>query len=423
MSGRRKTGIVLLVLLIGMVTLFGRCFFANDYRVRSFRMRWLGHTPTVKPIIISLAPTAPPPTISPWSVATVDESMRVFEDIYARANPSVVNIKVVSRATPEFEMDLSETATPDPAREYLIIGNGSGFVYDQRGHIATNYHVVEGAEDIQVVFSDGESFPAKVIGVDKECDLAVVKVYCDPDRLKPLPVGNSEALRVGQRVVAIGSPFDMEGTMTTGIVSALGRLLPSDGAGIGSRKYAIPDMIQTDAAINPGNSGGPLLNLLGEVVGINTAIQSPVAGSSGVGLAIPSNLIAQVIPALVARGEYEHPWIGVSTAALHSSLNEALGLPQDMKGLLVQEVATNGPAQAAGMVVGLSHVSVGDKQFRQGSDIILTVDDRPVSTPNDLLSYLACETEVGQTIRLGVLRDGQTIEVTVDIAAHPPSAD
>lgn len=423
MSGRRKTGIVLLVVLIGMVAVVGRCFFGNDYRVRSFRMRWLGQTPTVKPIIISLAPTAPPPTLSPWTVATADESLRVYEDVYALVNPSVVNIKVVSRATPEFEMDFPEIATPDPSKEYLIIGNGSGFVYDQMGHIATNYHVVEGAEDIQVVFADGESFSAKVIGVDKECDLAVVKVYCDPQRLQPLAVGDSKMLRVGQRVVAIGSPFDMEGTMTTGIVSALGRLLPADGEGIGSQIYAIPDMIQTDAAINPGNSGGPLLNLLGEVVGINTAIQSPVAGSSGVGLAIPSDLIKKVIPALIARGKYEHPWIGVSTTALHSSLNDALGLPQDMKGLLVQEVATSGPGQAAGLVVGLSRVSVADKQFREGSDIILTVDNTPVHAPNDLLGYLARETEVGRTIRLGVLRDGQTIEIVIDIAAHPPSAD
>lgn len=423
MSGRRKTGVVLLVVLIGIVLFIGRCFFGNDYRVRSFRMRWLGQTPTVKPIIISLAPTVPPPTISPWSVATVDESMRVYEDVYARVNPSVVNIKVVSRATPELEMGVPDVATPDPPKEYLIIGNGSGFVYDQRGHIATNYHVIEGAEDIQVVFSDGESFPAKVIGIDKECDLAVIKVYCDPERLVPLTVGESKTLRVGQRVVAIGSPFDMEGTMTTGIVSALGRLLPADGEGIGSHRYAIPDMIQTDAAINPGNSGGPLLNLLGEVVGINTAIQSPVAGSSGVGLAIPADLINKVIPALIARGKYEHPWIGIATVALHGSLNDALGLSQDMKGLLVQEIAENGPGQAAGLVVGSSYISVGDRQFRAGSDVILTVDNTPVSVPNDLLGYLARETEVGQTIRLGVLRDGQTIEISVDVAAHPPSAD
>jgi len=220
---------------------------------------------------------------------------------------------------------------------------GSGFVYDNLGHIITNAHVVDGANKATVTFLDGSQYDAEIIGIDKFTDIAVIKVSEKPRLLHPLQIGDSSQLRVGEHVAAIGNPFGLSGSMTSGIVSQMGRLLPSQDSG-----FSIPDVIQTDAAINPGNSGGPLLNMKGQVVGINTAIQSISGGNTGVGFAIPSNTVSKIVPALIEDGKYTHPWIGITGQDIDPDLAQALQLKQ-AKGFMIITVVDGSPADKAGL--------------------------------------------------------------------------
>jgi len=250
---------------------------------------------------------------------------------------------------------------------------------------------------------------AQIVGTDPGSDLAVISVEDLPVGLLPLSLGDSDALRVGEQVVAIGNPFGLQGTMTTGIVSALGRTLPSQGQFASGGQFSIPSIIQTDTAINPGNSGGPLLNLAGEVVGINTAIESPVRQFSGVGFAVPSDAVARIVPALIERGEFPHPWLGISGADLNSQIRQELGLAQDQWGILVVSVLEGGPASEA----GLKGQDIGE------GDLITRVDGFEIRDFEDLLTYITGETSVGQTITLSVLRDSQQIEVPVELSERP----
>ena len=329
-------------------------------------------------------------------VVTSDLGERLVE-LYEAVNPAVVNIQVQQRAESSFQQD------------QLQFGQGSGFLFDQFGHIVTNFHVVEGAVTLNVIFADGRSSVAQIVGTDPGSDLAVISVEDLPEGLLPLSLGDSDALRVGEQVVAIGNPFGLQGTMTTGIVSALGRTLPSQGQIAGGGQFSIPSIIQTDTAINPGNSGGPLLNLAGEVVGINTAIESPVRQFSGVGFAVPSDAVARIVPALIERGEFPHPWLGISGADLNSQIRQELGLAQDQWGILVVSVLEGGPASEA----GLKGQDIGE------GDLITRVDGFEIRDFEDLLTYITGETSVGQTITLSVLRDSQQIEVPVELSERP----
>jgi len=246
----------------------------------------------------------------------------------------------------------------------------------------------------------------------------VIRVDVNGDLLHPLTLADSEQLRVGDRVVAIGNPYGLEGTMTTGIVSALGRLMPTSQTAEGGR-YTLPDIIQTDAAINPGNSGGPLLDLQGNVVGVNTAITSATGGFSGVGFAVPSSIVAKVAPALISEGYYEHPWLGVTTFTLTPAYNEAAGLSADQRGVLVLEVTRGGPADEAGVQPCDETVEYMGSEAPAGGDIIVGIDGRQVDKFDDLISYLSREVEAGQRITLTVLRDGQTVDLDVTVGARP----
>ena len=292
-------------------------------------------------------------------------------------------------------------------------GLGSGFVYDNLGHIITNAHVVGDANKATVTFLDGSQYNAEIIGTDKFTDIAVIKVSEKPRLLHPLQIGDSSQLRIGEQVAAIGNPFGLSGSMTSGIVSQMGRLLPSQDSG-----FSIPDVIQTDAAINPGNSGGPLLNLRGEVIGINTAIQSMSGEFSGVGFAIPSNTAIKIVPSLIEDGEYHHPWIGISGRDIDPDLARVLEL-KDAKGFLIITVVDGSPADKAGLK-GMTATQVIDgKEYPADGDIIISVDDKEVRKISDILIHLQREKSVGDTMVLGVVRDGEFMHISLELVERP----
>ena len=292
-------------------------------------------------------------------------------------------------------------------------GVGSGFVYDNLGHIITNAHVVDGASKAIVTFLDGSQYNAEVIGKDKFTDIAVIKVSEKPRLLHPLQIGDSSQLRIGEQVAAIGNPFGLSGSMTSGIVSQIGRLLPSQDSG-----FSIPDVIQTDAAINPGNSGGPLLNLRGEVVGINTAIQSRSGEFSGVGFAIPSNTAIKIVPSLIEDGKYHHPWIGISGRDIDPDLAKVLEL-KDAKGFLIITVVDGSPADKAGLKGMTATEVINGREYPADGDIIISVDDKEVRKISDILIHLQREKSVGDTMVLGVLRDGEFMHISLELDERP----
>ena len=317
-----------------------------------------------------------------------------FVGLYERVSPGVVAILIID-----------ENINPN-----FPIGSGSGFVFDKEGHIVTNYHVVENAPDIQVSFTSGIKVRGEVIGTDTDSDLAVIKVDLPEEDLIPVPMGDSDDLRVGQTVVAIGNPFGLTGTMTTGIVSSIGRSLDSLNLSSSGQAFAAGDIIQTDAAINPGNSGGPLLNLNGEVVGVNRAIRTfntnqnldPV--NSGVGFAISGNIVKRVVPSLITEGFYAYPYLGISSwPDIPLSEAERVGLEKTI-GAMITSVVEGGPADQAGL---------------QEDDVILEIDSNEVLNFNEMLSYLFTQTQPGDTVELSVFRDGEIIQIDLTLGARP----
>ena len=289
---------------------------------------------------------------------------------------------------------------------------GSGFVYDTQGHIITNNHVIDGAQIVDVRFVDGNIYSAKVIGTDPFNDIAVLQITDDfsEETLIPLPLANSADLEVGQQIVAIGNPFGLSNTMTTGIVSQIGRLLPNRDAG-----YSIPSVIQTDAAINPGNSGGPMLNLEGQVIGINTAIQSTTGEFSGIGFAVPSNTIKRLVPSLIQDGKYSHPWLGVSGTSLTPDIAKQIGLAKNYHGVFVTTVVPDSPAQKA----GLQEATYNAERILKGGDVIIALDGKIVRDIDDLIIYLAENKVVGDTVSIQVNRAGELVELTASLASRP----
>ena len=292
-------------------------------------------------------------------------------------------------------------------------GVGSGFVYDNLGHIITNAHVVGNANKAIVTFLDGSQYTAEMIGKDKFTDIAVIKVNEKPRLLHPLQMGDSSLLQVGEQVAAIGNPFGLSGSMTSGIVSQIGRLLPSQDTG-----FSIPDVIQTDAAINPGNSGGPLLNMNGYVIGINTAIQSMSGEFSGIGFAVPSNTVSKIVPILIDKGKYTHPWIGITGQDIGPELAKVLDLKQ-AKGFLVITVVDGSPADIAGLK-GTTYTQIIDgKEYPADGDIIISVDDKEVRKISDILIHLQREKSVGDEMVLGIIRDGEFMHISLELVERP----
>ena len=349
------------------------------------------------PAIQSQATLAPLP-VSPDLL----EEQNLLVSLYERVYPGVVSLQV-----------LTENGG----------GQGSGFVFDKEGHIVTNYHVVENASQIEVIFSTGFRTYGEVRGVDLDSDLAVVKVDVPEGTLFPLALGDSNVLRVGQTVVAIGNPFGLSGTMTTGIVSALGRTLPSDRLAPGGGVFNAADLIQTDAAINPGNSGGPLFNLNGEVIGINRAIRTVASNSqgepvnSGIGFAISVNIVKRVAPGIIADGKYDYPYMGIASISEFSiEMIEALKLPQ-FTGLYVTGVQPGSPAEQAGLRAGEEATSI--QGLLAGGDLIIAIDGRAVKTYDELMRYLVSNKGPGDDVVLTILREGEQIEVSLTLDKRP----
>jgi len=354
------------------------------------------------------------------SAGTVFDALEAtLGDIYDQVTPSVVNIQVVQGAAAHPQVPGVPADPGQPEQPYQPRGLGSGFVWDKEGHIVTNNHVVADAEEITVTFLDNTTVPAEVVGTDPQSDLAVIKVDLPPEKLQPVRLADSTDVHVGQLAVAIGNPFGLEGTMTVGFVSALGRSLPVDVSDPMAPVYTIPDIIQTDAPINPGNSGGVLVDDEGRVIGVPTAIESPVRASAGIGFAIPSVIVQKVVPALIERGEFEHPWLGLSGTSLNSELAEAMGLDAGQRGVLVVEVVEGGPAAQAGLRGGTEEIELQGRPVRIGGDVIVAINDQPVAEFEDLVTYLARSASAGETVTLTVLREGRQIEVDVTLGTRP----
>jgi serine protease Do len=342
-----------------------------------------------------------------------------FKELFARAKDSVVQVTV--------------SGMPLSFANNSAFGIGSGFVFDSQGHIVTNNHVIYGGSNVTVTFSNGTIYAAEVVGTDVFSDIAVLKLDSKEEQettqgvekgLIPLPLGNSSMLSIGEEVAAIGNPFGLTGSMTTGVVSGLGRLLPIQTTNIttipGAGAFSIPNIIQTDAAINPGNSGGPLLNKNGQVVGLNTAGLLSGQFSSGIGFSIPSDTLGRIVPALIANGTYLHPWIGVAGPDIIPEIALALGLGE-ARGFLVTEIAPGSPADKSGIRGGDMPVTniTGFEELRLGGDIIMNVDDQKVNKTDDLLSYIETNKQVGDTVTMTILRDGNLIEIDLVLGARP----
>lgn len=349
--------------------------------------------------------------------------------VYTEANPSVVNIQVIQDVSNTQSQGLTLPGLPQLQNPQTTPSQveGSGFVYDSNGHIVTNNHVIENAANIVVTFADGSQSSAKLVGTDPGADLAVIQVQGDFSQLKPLALADFSTVKVGEIAVAIGNPFGLQGSMSTGIVSGLGRMLQTGSDQTQSQtqsstpNFSIPDMIQTDTAINPGNSGGPLLNLTGQVIGVNTAIATTSGTNSGVGYAIPSSIVREIADLLIKNGKVDHAWLGIAGGDLTSNLATAMKLDAGQRGVLISEVVQGGPAEKAGLKGSSTNVTIYGIDVTVGGDIITAVDKVPVKTFDDLLSYIFLHTQSGQKVELSILRDGKPMTVTVTLESRPAS--
>jgi S1-C subfamily serine protease len=393
---RKKLPLSIFTILL-MITLLG----CNLISLPNIRQQEPTSTPppTPTPIVIVVTPTPLPQEM--LEAADVEEQ-RVIA-VYQRTSPAVVNITTqVLRRSFFFGLIPEE-------------GSGSGFVYDGEGHIITNYHVVEDADEIVVSFGGDKELPAKIVGVDPPNDLAVLQVDELPEGAEPIPLGDSDALQVGQRAIAIGNPFgQFERTLTVGVVSAINRTLKTDD------DQVLRGVIQTDAAINRGNSGGPLLDSSGRLIGVNTALFSPTGTSAGVGLAIPVNKLKEIVPELIQNGRFPHPWLGIEGLGyeLYPELAQALDLPVD-QGLLIAQLYRNSPAAQAGLRGATEEVIYRQRWLLVGGDILTAIDSVPLRNWDDLDAYLQEQTEVGQTVTLTIWRGDQEMTIEVKLGEMP----
>jgi putative serine protease PepD len=328
---------------------------------------------------------------------TKDEENNI--SVYQQVGPGVVNVTSVV-----VERDFFLNPIP---RE----GAGSGSIIDTEGHILTNHHVIRDSSKLEVTLSDGSKWPARLVGADPDNDLAVIRIEAPKERLTLIPMGDSSELEVGQKVLAIGNPFGLGQTLTTGIISSLGRSIRS------AMGTPIEDVIQTDAAINPGNSGGPLLDSTGKLIGVNTAIISPTGASVGIGFAIPINTAKRILPELISKGRVSYPWLGASVYSLIPEFAEALGLKVG-RGALIGEVVQGGPADRAGLKGGDKQIRVGNSLIRAGGDVITEVNGQPVSSSDDLIKMIR-DHKPGDRIMAKVLREGEFLEVEVTLDERP----
>jgi serine protease Do len=379
-----------------------------------------GQISSAPSIVLASAPVDVLKTTSIQQVGSNLDPLAAYQDtleqIYQKVNPSVVNVEVSATVASPFFGRRSQGNGGQIQQTAL----GSGFVWDNQGHIVTNNHVVDGADKITVTFADGTVANAKVVGKDVNSDLAVIQVNVPAGEPSPIELTDSAQVKVGQMAVAIGNPFGLSGTMTVGVISGLDRSLP---VGLDSNSlqqssgYSIPDIIQTDASINPGNSGGVLVDDQGQLIGVTAAIASPVDASAGVGFVIPSLIVQKVVPALIKTGHYNHPWLGFDGTALTPDLAQANNLDANLQGVMIVDVAGNSPASKAGLRGSQPQIAADGTQIPVGGDIVTAIDSHAVKTFEDLGSYLFENTQVGQKVTLDVLRNGvqKSIELTLGV--------
>jgi 2-alkenal reductase len=395
----------LLIVSVLVLTLTGcLCCLPTGSRTSPFAA-----VPTAELLSVDTALQPTPTALAPEVITSADAEELLLINVYKRVNPSVVHIRVIATmATDGFGLPEDE--------DYYGQGTGSGFVYDTDGHIVTNNHVVADGKEVQVTFPDGTSVMAEVVGVDPDSDLAVIKVDLPARQLTPVELGDSDALQIGQRAIAIGNPYGLRSTLTTGIISALGRSLPLGrlSQSIGSR-FTIPELIQTDAAINPGNSGGPLLDSRGQVIGVNTAYDPD---AFGVGFAVPVNMVKLVVPKLIKDGRYAYPWLGISGTDLSLDYVEAMSLPVK-RGAIVLSVVPGSPADKAGLRGSNETVQMTGRELEIGGDVIVAINGVPVRQFEDILVYVIRQTEVGQRVTLTIIRDGREQKIEVRLAERP----
>jgi S1-C subfamily serine protease len=378
----------------------------------------------------NLPVAATPILANPAPPSDVAGLQGAFEDVYAKVNPSIVTIEIGTRAAqnngqPGFGFGQGGgNGQGGNGQQIVPTALGSGVIWDGAGHIITNNHVVQGEASITVTFWDGSSYAGKLVGTDPNADLAVIQVADAPASLiKPITVGDSSQVKVGEMVVAIGNPFGLSNTMTTGIVSAIGRSISASvdnsqnpNAQSNAPTFSIPDVIQTDAAINPGNSGGALVNMGGALIGVPSQIESQSGGNTGVGFAIPSNIVVKVAQQIISTGKAAHSYLGISGVTITPDVASALGLKNGQQGILVASVVQGGPAAQAG--IQAAQVDQNGNPTSAG-DIITGIDGVKINRFEDMVSYLYAKTQPGQKVTLTVLRNGQETQVPITLGTQP----
>ncbi len=361
--------------------------------------------------------TSPAITIPQSQVLTDWQS--TLESIYTAVSPQVVTIQVMTPSSSGFQ---NFPGFNNPNQQQLSPALGSGFIWDTKGNIVTNDHVVNGATSIEVTFSDGTTVPAKVVGEDPYSDLAVINVSGVPSNLlTPVTVADSSQIKVGEFAAAIGNPYGLQESMSTGIVSGIGRDIRNSNSSQTSTGafYSIPDVIQTDAAINPGNSGGVLVNDQGQVIGVTYSLESASGSNSGVGFAIPSSIVNRVAPDLISKGTYAHPYLGISGTDVTADIAKAMNLPTTTRGALIVQVTSGGPAANAGLQGSNTTVTINGVQGVVGGDIVTAVNGTAIMSMSDLIRYLELNTQTGQNVTLSIIRNGQTQSVQVTLGTRP----
>ncbi len=391
---KKKLTIILSMVMI--VTTLAGCSLVNSSTTLTSTANASGVTTTTKSTVNTSIPSS--------VLGSVSDLETTLETIYAAVSPSVVLIND--------NMPASSTSPGGPAL-------GSGFVWDTKGDIVTNNHVIDGASNITVTFSDGTVVNASLVGADSNSDLAVLKVNPSGLNLQPVTLDTNTPL-VGELAVAIGNPYGEQNTLTVGFVSAVGRLIPTDENATGPT-YSIPDIIQTDTAINPGNSGGVLLNDSGKVIGVTQSIDTSSGSSSGVGFAIPASIVEQVIPALINSGVYQHPYLGVTVTSLDPATASAMNLTSSQRGALIEAVTSGSPADKAGLKAGSSTFNDNGSQITIGGDVIIAFNGQAVKSSDDLITYLADQGVVGQSATLTIIRGGKQMDIKVTPGARPTS--
>jgi S1-C subfamily serine protease len=368
---------------------------------------------------------APAPVVSQPADSLLTAYENTLESIYSQVSPSVVSIHVISQVAASTTPFFGRRGGGTPSTQ-VSEALGSGFVWDAQGDIVTNNHVVDGATSIDVTFSDGTNVPATVVGTDVYSDLAVIKVNIAASELHPVTMGDTKAIKIGEISIAIGNPYGLQNTMTAGVISGLGRSLPSGSNSATSTgpSYTIPDIIQTDTAINPGNSGGVLLNDQGQVLGVTAAIESASNANAGIGFVIPSTIVNKVIPSLIKTGSYQHPYLGLSGASLNADINKAMNLSAGQQGALVESVTSGGPSEKAGLQGSNNTATINGQQSSVGGDVIVAINGQAIKSMDDLIAYLEDNTTVGQKVTLTILRNGKqmTVDVTLGLRPAQPAA-